>query len=85
MSRSRRSRRSRRGQPRPTAAPATDSPPAAATEREEHAAAAASPIPRRRPGRASYPHIGGELRRVLGVSLASFGLLLLLIVVDRMQ
>ena len=86
MSRSRRSRRGRRARPRPAAPPATDSPAqAAAPELQAHAAASANPTPRRPPVRASYPHIGGELRRVLGVSVASFGLLVLLIVVDRMQ
>ncbi len=33
----------------------------------------------------SYPHVGGEILRVAGVSLASFGLLLLLIAVDRLR
>lgn len=43
----------------------------------------ASPVPRSR--RTTYPYIGGELIRVLMVSIASFGLLALLIAVDRLR
>ncbi len=85
MSRSRRTRRSRRGQParRPTPA----APPTTGTQLGLGATDSATtrPAPRRRSGAVSYPHVGGEIRRVVGVSLASFGLLALLIAVDRLR
>lgn len=86
MSRSRRTRRGRRAGPRAPAAPAAES--AAESQAPERAAPAAapvtaSPVPRAR--RTTYPHIGGELVRVLTVSIVSFGLLVLLIAVDRLR
>lgn len=86
MSRSRRTRRGRRARPSPPAAPAAGSSAQSATG--ERAAFAAPPVAARpvvRSRRTTYPHIGGELMRVLTVSIASFGLLVLLIAVDRLR
>ncbi len=55
---------------------------------QERTALAAPPVtasPVRRSRRTTYPYIGGELIRVLTVSIASFGLLALLIAVDRLR
>ena len=78
MSRSRRSRRSRRNQPSPRR-------PVPMTEAQLNPDDTSRLAARRRSVITSYPHIGGEILRVAGVSLASFGLLLLLIVVDRLR
>ena len=85
MSRSRRTRRSRRGQPAPRTPRAAAPTPGAQLGLGATAEAARRPAPRRRAGLPSYPHVGGEVRRVAGVALASFGLLALLIAVDRLR
>ena len=74
----RRRRPPRRLPPRPTysGAPAVEEAPRAVSARDS------------RPSRyveREAPHLAMELRRVLGVSVVTFGLLAVLVVVDRLQ
>lgn len=86
MSRSRRTRRGRRARPQPPVAPTAGPPtPSAQPAMGTVARPLASTGQRRRMVGVTYPHVGGEIRRVLSVSLASFGLLLMLIAVDRLR
>jgi hypothetical protein len=86
MSRSRRTRRSRRGQPAPRPArPAAPPTPGTQLGLGATVDSGTRATSRRRAGSTTYPHVGGEVRRVAGVSLASFGLLALLIAVDRLR
>jgi len=81
MSRSRRTRRTRGARPAPPA-PLTGT---LQPRLDTAGSAAQRPTPRRRAASAGTAYVGGEILRVAGVSVACFGLLALLVAVDRLR